>query len=277
MILQSTNQYKFKIAALSLLIFSMPSLADIYPGDAAYSAIIAELYQSVLDDNISISGDRSIHNRRDLCTKLVNRNNTQENDSGVTNSGYLNLTLSIEDCINALAHPQGYPGPSGFGAWQGDMKGKWYNDGQAGTDDGAVWKEPTKEPTHDPENDLDSSGKPRVYDFQEVVFTGRTGPAKYGWNQSHPEVPYVWGWDGKNNNPATPPSKNGEQGAHIGFTFSKDGAECIIWITKEEAFLECVKDGKRTSIGCFGMGQWEIDELSVLPPHVIDPRNTLQF
>ena len=268
-ITQLKQQLKQIITVLYLLLFSLPVLADIYPGDDAYSEIIAELYQSVLDDNISLGSDSSIKNRLDLCTKLVNRHNENKSHFGTTNAEYIGLTLTVEDCVNALANPRGYSDSKGFGAWKGKMKGSWYDETSGETfNDPAVWKEPVKEPTHDPENDLDASGKPRVYDFQEVIFTGRTGASRYGWNQSHPEVPYVWGWDGKNNNPATPPKKNGEDGAHIGFTFSVGNAECIIWITKGEAFLECVVDGKRTSIGCFGLGRWEVEPLAVSPRRI---------
>jgi len=50
---------------------------------------------------------------------------------------------------------------------------------------------------------------------------------------------------------------------HVGFTFEKSGAQCIIWATTEEAFLECVRPtsggkSRRTSTGFFGMGQWTI-------------------
>jgi len=77
---------------------------------------------------------------------------------------------------------------------------------------------------------------------------------------SNPGVNYVWGWDPKDNT-----DNDGLQGAVVGWTFKKTSAnaECIVWVSKDEAFLECVKPycgGKlRVSAGFFGLGQWAIN------------------
>ena len=77
------------------------------------------------------------------------------------------------------------------------------------------------------------------------------------------QVQYVWGWDPKdddcNKNGVTP----GHRGAVVGFTFTVGQSHCIVWVTKEEAFLECVKNGRRTSttsgaLDSEGYGQWTI-------------------
>ena len=53
------------------------------------------------------------------------------------------------------------------------------------------------------------------------------------------QIKYVWGWDPKNNE-CPQGSSRGYTGAHVGFTFNQGTASCIIWITSDEAFLECV-------------------------------------
>ena len=47
----------------------------------------------------------------------------------------------------------------------------------------------------------------------------------------------MWGWDPKDYT-----NHYGYQGSHVGYPFtSNSGADCIVWLTGEEAFLECVK------------------------------------
>ena len=71
----------------------------------------------------------------------------------------------------------------------------------------------------------------------------------------------MWGWD-----PKETQDHYGYQGTHVGYPFSRSGAECIVWLTGEEAFLECVKEtesGKqRTSAGFWGFGQWKVVSMS---------------
>ena len=38
--------------------------------------------------------------------------------------------------------------------------------------------------------------------------------------------------------------------------------KCLVWVTGEEAFLECVSGGKRTSAGFWGFGHWKVKDLS---------------
>ena len=66
----------------------------------------------------------------------------------------------------------------------------------------------------------------------------------------------MWGWDPKDST-----NHFGYQGAIVGWPFtSGSGADCIVWLTGEEAFLECIKTvgstKKRTSAGFWGYGQW---------------------
>ena len=265
------NKLTKQIFLLSLLLSPMASMADIYPGDAAYSAIVQDIYLGVSADNIDMQYDNSIVTRTDLCTILTNQhNNGTPGAASQTNASLINQTISLSDCLNALWYSQGYNSSAGLAAWKGDLSGTWYAENGATFNDPAIWKAPTFVPTGDPLNDLDNNGDPRVYVFQQVIFSARTGAAKYGWNQSHHEVAYIWGWDAKDNSPD--PINNGDTGAHVGWTFNKGTAKCIIWATKKEAFLECVKTvggtKKRTSAGFFGIGQWTIAPLSpiALPP-----------
>ena len=67
----------------------------------------------------------------------------------------------------------------------------------------------------------------------------------------------MWGWDPKDDT-----NHGGYQGTHAGYPFSFGGAKCIIWVTGEEAFMECIHNGKRGVAGFWGYGQWEVKPLS---------------
>jgi len=237
---------------LSLLFINQASYADIYPGDTAYSQIVQRVYHEVSSDNINMLYKTNIVSRNQLCSELVNRhNNHKAPGASQTNAGFIGVTLTQLDCLNALWYSDGYDSSAGWTAWAGNLVGTWFNDDNQQFTDPANWNSPVKENGNDG----------RVYDLQNVLFSARSGNARYGWNMSHPDVAYVWGWDAKDNN-----NQHGERGTHVGWTFEKSGAQCIIWATPEEAFLECVKpkcSGKqRVSTGFFGMGQWTIGSTS---------------
>jgi len=243
------------------LVFSGPVLADQYPSsDATYTRIAQDVYHGVSADNIAMDFDNSIRTREQLCDKLINKhNNAKPAGAKLNNALYIGESMDRDTCLNALWYSKGYAGPKGLRNWAGEMTGTWYADDGKTYNDPAIWDAPTKETTKDPRNDKDASGQPRVYDFQKVTFTSRSGNARNGWNQSHPEVAYIWGWDPKDNG-----NQNGGVGTHVGWTLKRGDADCIIWATKKEAFLECIKPycgGKRrTSAGLFGVGQWEIGD-----------------
>ena len=73
----------------------------------------------------------------------------------------------------------------------------------------------------------------------------------------------MWGWDPKDNNCPVGAAR-GRKGAVAGYTFSEGSASCIVWVTTEEAFLDCVRAfqsyKKRTSCthNGGGYGQWTI-------------------
>jgi hypothetical protein len=273
------NRFTKPLYIISTILISMVTMADIYPGDTAYNAIVQNIYHGVSADNINLVYDQSIHTRTQLCVKLTDQhNNGTPGVATQTNAALINQTITVADCLNALWFSQGYNSSTGLAAWKGNLSGSWYADNGATFNDPAIWKAPISVQTGDPQNDLDNNGNPRVYVFQQVVFSARTGAAKYGWNQSHHEVAYIWGWDGKDNNSEP---VNGDVGTHVGWTFNQGTAKCIIWVTKKEAFLECVKTvgavKKRTSAGFFGIGQWTIAPLApiILPPRRV--KFDLQF
>jgi len=270
---------KALLIALSAFTISQPASADIYPGDAEFENIRKEVYggtvrgrffPGITGDQIRMTTAPDITTRNDLCKRLVSRHNSHTvtyNERDVptgrrlttpTNANFIGVRLVEMDCLEALWSSQGYSSPAGWRAWAGDLSGTWFNDTpfinkegkrQQIITDPAVWLSPVKE--------RGTGSDTRNYDLQSVVFSARKGGARYGWNMSHPDVAYVWGWDGKDNN-----DKGGRVGMHVGFTFEKSGAQCIIWATTEEAFLECVRPSgstrKRTSTGFFGIGQWTI-------------------
>ncbi len=246
-------------------------LADIYPGDTVYTEIIQELYYSAVNNDINMTRDPSITSRNALCQLLVDRHNNGYNSNAgqaQTNADFIDHDLSVSDCIVALQFPTGFGSPDKLEFWAGRHQGKWYDVSQH-FDDEADWKHPVKEDTNDPVNDVDSLGNPRVYDFQEVEFLGRTGQARYAWNQSHPEINYVWGWDPKND-----VDRGGQEGAHIGFPFTSGLADCIVWLTPAEAFLECMAPGGvdrlRVSTGLSGYGQWSVANSDTAWPNGVD-------
>lgn len=235
---------------------------DNFPDDRAFTVILQMILDGVRQDQMEFGWFRrlNINSKQELCRFLVNRFKTKKN-AGMekTNSEYTGCDLTEADCLGALTNPSGFDSGDRWGSWSGTHEGSWFPDVGTKIDDKAEWAEPSKERTHDPQNDLDGNGQPREYDFQKVHWPGRTC-GKDGWNQSHPDVEYVWGWDPKENG-----EENGNIGAHVGFPFKSGDCEFIIWITKKEAFLEAVNTShpvpgrKKSSTGLGGCGQWEIN------------------
>lgn len=252
--------------ALGLLFISMSANADVYPGDSAFSGIVQTVYTNMSEDNIQMNYDTSIGTRNQLCSKLVNRHNTYTSSNRISsNASFIGVTLTQLDCLNALWYSDGYNSSAGWNAWAGVLSGSWWNDVQTAPNGnvipGVIFSDPAT--WHAPIKQSSNQSDGRIYDFQSVFFSDRENDARYGWNMSHPDVAYVWGWDPKDN-----VNRGGLQGAHVGWTFEKSGAQCIIWATPDEAFLECVKPkctGKqRVSTGFFGVGQWSIGSTSCL-------------
>ncbi len=193
--------------------------------------------------------------RAALARKLAECHNDTKNGADDTNAAFLEMAPIDPDKIEAaLANPHGYASPDGWRCWAGRHDGTWYDPGERRFHDEARWLPPEKEPS--------KRGPKRKYDFQRVHFTGRD--ERWGWNQSHPDVPYVWGWDPK------PGLDIACFAPHIGFVFDCGNAKAIVWITPAEAFLEMIRPGgpatdgdatprKRTSCSTRGgIGQWTV-------------------
>ncbi len=72
------------------------------------------------------------------------------------------------------------------------------------------------------------------------------------------QVLYVWRWDPKDDN-----CTGGKRGTHVGFPFDIGTAHCVVWVTTEEALLECLNNGRRTVVTSNSRdleryGQWSI-------------------
>ncbi len=248
---------KKSASLLLFFLFSNVANADVFPSN--FSAIVQSIYWDVTHDSMSLEFKPEISTRNQLCNLLVDRYNNRRNTGAgqtLTNRSFSGVSVSVGSCVNALTYTRGYTSSAGLANWAGSHEGNWF-DVTTKFDDAATWHSPRKEPTGNPSGDLDRFGNPRIYDFQPVTFTERSGNARYGWNQSHPEVQYIWGWDPKDNN-----NQGGQVGTHVGFPFTSGFASCIVWLTPQEAFLECISPSgsqrKRTSTGFFGFGQWTV-------------------
>jgi len=250
---------KYTVSLSLIAISSSSVVADVYPVN--YSAIVQEVYHEVSSDQIDMTFESTITTRPELCNKLIHQhNNATPGAATTTNAQYIGFTIDVNTCTNALYYSTGYSNISELNAWAGTLQGTWYDETGNTFTDPAVWAAPIFLLTSDPQNDVNNNGQPRVYYFQDVLFSARSGFSRYGWNQAHADVAYVWGWDPKDNG-----NQFGRRGTHVGWTFNagfNENASCIIWITPEEAFLECILETysgkKRTSAGLFGIGQWTV-------------------
>jgi hypothetical protein len=231
---------------------------DKYPGDEDFTEILQHIYHGPLGmagvshDKISLEfkanslSNNGLWTRSEIVAELLQRY-AGVSAAGATCKAFLgNANITQADCVNALTYPKGYQSAAGWQAWAGLHDGCWYQDGEPGLPDDARWRAPYKEPANS------------LYDHQPVDFLKQGGGiARHGWNQSHPAVAYVWGWDPKDNG-----QEDGLIGAHLGFQFQSGGAEAIIWFTTKEAFLEAVRTvsgvRRRISVGLYGVGQWTI-------------------
>ena len=71
----------------------------------------------------------------------------------------------------------------------------------------------------------------------------------------------MWGWDPKDNQCPTG-SAQGRRGAYVGFPFNQGTASCMVWVTTEEAFLDCIWSNKRSMASSGpseGYGQWVVN------------------
>ena len=246
-----------------------PAAPDLSPEDKFlrddYDRVIQRIRQQVTGNAIRFlkcDGSDKAHEpepamtRGQLARKLADCHNKTRNGASRTNADFLDMpAIDPKKIEKALENPHGYASPKGWQCWTGHHSGTWYDPDGRKFPDGADWLPPEKERS--------KRGPKRVYDLQRVHFTGAND--HWGWNQSHPDVPYVWGWDPK------PGLDLACFAPHIGFTFTCGDAKAIVWITPAEAFLEMVRPGKpkaqgdaaprkRTSCSTKGgIGQWTVN------------------
>lgn len=238
--------------------------SDSWPGDAAATSKHQEIDAERAANAItltSVNGGAPL-TRAAVCRHLVGRHFTLRAPGPRQSNGEFLACPDLDrgrlqqECENALARPDGFDGPEGWQRWAGEHRGTWYDDNGTTFADRAVWSQPRREATR-VSGDVNGNGDPRVYDFQPVVWPGRRA-GRRGWNQSHPDVPYVWGWDPKEGENA-----NGDIGTHVGYPIDLPPCHFIVWFTPGEAFLEGVdtadpNDRRKASVGFFGRGQWHI-------------------
>lgn len=192
-----------------------------------------------------------------------------------TNAEFLGgFQVTPTEIENALIYPNSYGTESeptaGWEQWKGDAIGFWYGivcqenmpPRWKRWSSNATWYPPVEKQAEPREYEIEppSHNLDIPYGFQKVDFLNEDGSInRFGWNQSHPQVKYVWGWDPKNEG-----NRNGKIGTHVGYPFTLDGVNCLVWITPREAFFECDTRPKgavnrvRTSTGLWGYGQWVI-------------------
>jgi hypothetical protein len=179
------------------------------------------------------------------------------------------LETAIEDALLASWH--GFLTPDGWTNWAGTHWGRWYQDdsvtplekGVLGPPrlapggvylDKAFWFLPRKQLTRDPPDIDKGTKKSREYDYQQVEWTYRVA-GRDGWNLSHPEVPFIWGWDPKEWNPrewdmrkSLGAEEDGDIAPHVGYPFSMDRCHFIVWLTPFEVFFEGVNLGATDTV-----------------------------
>lgn len=163
------------------------------------------------------------------------------------------------DPARGLINPRGFRDDS-WDTWAGVHWGVWMSDYGKTYLDTANWESPVLIDADPEDTSIDSTtGKPRRYDHQHVTWLERpkydavekdsggtvirTNHSEHGWNNSHPDVPYIWGWDPKDWNPAKKIKYPGTWGVHLGYPFlftAPEDIRFILWLTPTEVFLECV-------------------------------------
>ncbi len=225
---------------------------DNYPGDGPYGTIIQAMLAELKAGTIAF-GWAAGHLKRNitsLCTTLVNRHFATIRDKNKqkpfpTHAAWLGVNATskamvLSECIKAVNRHTGLGNDGPWSHWKGTHWGHWYGYQQGGTFkesvDKAIWQPPRDEKS--------KHGPQRTYKLQPVFWPKQSGhPSKWGWNQSHRDVRYVWGWDPKNSG-----QQNGLYGSHVGFPFRVGKVHYILWVTPKIAFLEGINVGASKTI-----------------------------
>lgn len=265
-------------------------MQDQYPSDTDYTDIIQSIYQGGLDkpggknrppssgvahDQVTLEEKPQIYTRAEIVTILLDRyaaDLTLMDGSVINCKTFLwNTEFSSSACLTSLYDTDGYDAQADWDKWAGLHQGHWYRDRGDEFEDAAFWARSRLEGQH-------NGGTP--YKFQDATFLDSANAVKRrGWNQSHEDVKYVWGWDPKDSG-----DEQGWIGAHLGFRHDEKGANCLFWFTPYEVFFEAVRTfgglTRRISVGYgppddqyAGRGQWVIDPtVTAQPTHMRQAR-----
>ncbi len=232
--------------------------SDTFPGYRRYCEIAFALVRNFRSDVIPlVLVPNDSMSRESLVDLLVRRHNEgQSSRQTQTNAEFLELRLEKNDLMPSMRElPSREPNEDPWTAWSGMHRGSWY-DAEAVFADCALW--------HSSAVDQEDRGVewwPRSnVTLQHVDFLQNDGSVtRTGWNRSHPDIPFLWGWDPKDMG-----DEDGLVGTHVGFAFRVKDADGILWLTAKEAFLELARtlpDGvrRRTVTGVSGFGQFVIE------------------
>lgn len=226
---------------------------DIYPGRVIFQEILTRLQKSVENNQIELPAINQTVSREELVTMLLDSHNTKKfEDQPITNSDFLGSSFTDSTLLDALTSSVGYTSIQQWSNWAGNYEGSFYSVTNKFTDR-ARWMTPINKQTDLPNQDIDNTNAQlRIYFYQDVDFLDGTTVVRRGFNEAHPDFPYLLGWDPKNQG-----NQNGEIGTHIGFSFTRNNMNYIIWLTPQEAYFEVISPGdspdsnrKRTADGC---------------------------
>jgi hypothetical protein len=195
-------------------------MADIYPGWKKFTETLDELKEKV----------NSEAKRKELAKKLFEALGKVGEKCG--------CEVKEDDILNALQMPKGRN--YDWSIWKGKHGGTFFS--KSGNeikkiDDPQEWESPRGVNIADNPEAVQGVPLNTNCQKQSVVWIGKDGKVKReGWNVSSDKDDYVWGWD-----PKEETTTDGKKGVHIGFPFqAKDNCDCIVWLTTQYSFVECI-------------------------------------
>lgn len=232
----------------------MPSIHD-----NSYYKQVRKIYQGgksgnggIINDKIKMSRYNSNRktSREEILDHMLERHNHYIAEGALAGPHILPCAqflgappLDRDRILDKLFDHTGHASLNNWNHWRGKHTGRWIHNHGGEFTDNANWGEAYHYEEH-------ADGTP--YNYQQVVFLNSDGTVKRrGWNQSHPHVDYLWGYD---------PKPGAE---HVGIKFRQGGQRGIFWFTRRECYLEIIYNDrgtiKRTSTGLDGVGQWLVD------------------
>ena len=209
---------------------------DTYPGDAQFERLARGLATNAANNTLSFdwAGRRGM-SRSQLCGDIVAQHFGVKNPGmDLTNAEWLGAggtaSALTRACIAAMNQPNMCRvHVYNWNDWSGTHHGSWHAPNKIYHDE-ARWSMATT-------GAQARLGHPQVR-HQPVVWPNRPAASQNGWNESHRDEAFVWGWDPKENG-----NEQGLIATHIGFPFSDGTVRYIIWLTYKSAFLEGINTG----------------------------------